>query len=881
MRQFPLSVLKGGINRLRTKGNARADQVYDLLNGYVDQSAGISPREGTIRAATLNSSTVGLCASNGIFNVFANGLVAVPGGYTCNAIVHPTDQTQVVSRILFAKPMMGFLYVVAKFGNGDIFHYWLQNTGTWTASTVYKDSDIILPVTPNGFAFQAVRQLQPYPTWTTQTAVALNDIKEPTEYTGFVYQATAVAGTSPHTGDVEPTWPTVESGTVQEFGDFSESVTASGSSDTTGAGLGQNITDRYGNSDTVANAGVATGATTTAQASTSTSTWQAGTLYAPGATVKPSTNQGAFINAIPNGDFETGTFTGSWSGSASGTGSVAISVSNPYQGTYDAQFIIHSDAVLLSMLNHGTVTPGQSVTASCYVNPGASDVQMRINLNWYDSSDTLISTSAGLTGERNAGYRKTSITATAPAGTAYVRVTLAATSSFNRVAYADLFVWSLETPAPASNFVYEAIQAATATSGTTEPVWPTVAGNTVVDNGVTWKAIGTSIITWTAIPIMKSGTVEPTWPIVVGQSVSDGTMTWTCTNRQISDSKCPNTEAVALGASHVFAGNNDICSFSAAVDPTDWTTANNAGYLPTGLNNYGDNPIKVIGLYRSNLVVFNAGGYQMWQIDPDPANMAILDAQPIGSVWPRACQSVANDLLFLAEVGVRNLGTVGGTANLQVGSLGQPVDNIVVPQITAGTYDPIALYYPGRGQYWLIFGPQAFVFTVNANNMKSWSRYVFPSAITDWTLNAGSLYLRTASNLVWKMDANTFVDDYGGTPVNFNGVIQWPYLDAGLIGYNKLLHGVDIVGDGQVTIQIGFLESDPTTFSDNPGFATSLNVTAPYTIAAADSVPGQPIPIPINAPSYSLILTFGPNQDWSWQAASLYITDQQGGGALG
>jgi len=53
-----------------------------------------------------------------------------------------------------------------------------------------------------------------------------------------------------------------------------------------------------------------------------------------------------------------------------------------------------------------------------------------------------------------------------------------------------------------------------------------------------------------------------------------------------------------------------------------------------------------------------------------------------------------------------------------------------------------------------------------------------------------------------------------------------------------------------------------------------------------DVVPGQPIPYPVNAPSFSLILTFPggtvttPNA-WSWDAANFYLMDESGGGATG
>jgi hypothetical protein len=255
---------------------------------------------------------------------------------------------------------------------------------------------------------------------------------------------------------------------------------------------------------------------------------------------------------------------------------------------------------------------------------------------------------------------------------------------------------------------------------------------------------------------------------------------------------------------------------------------------------------------------------------------------------------VANDLLFLTEVGVRNLGTVGPTANMAVGNTGQPIDPLVKAQLTSATYSPISLYYPGRGQYWLIFGPQAFVLTLNGNSTRSWSRYTFPDIITDWTLNAGILYLRTAGNLVWQFDAGTIgIDDSSvtlttqGANTPFNGVMQWPYLDLGSMGINKLFVGVDVVGEGNCSIQIAFNQNDKSTFNDNPNFATSTGVTTPYFVQIDDTVPGEPLPIPINAASYSPILTFTGSSStanaWTWQAMNIYFMQapRSAGGATG
>jgi len=1158
MRAYPITVLAGGINRLRVKGGAAANSLYDLQNAWITNAGAVVPREGTIRVATLNSSTVGLAAANGQFNIFSSSFstAALPAGYVLNVLSNPVNSTASPTVIYYAKPFMGFPYVVASFSDGNVFHYWLQNNGTWTSTTDYTSASIVLPPVLNGLAYQGVRDFPPNPVWTPETIITSASYIEPTTATGFCYQAIATTGTPVHTGAVEPVWPTTAGGIIQEFGDFDVSTSDAGTNQgafSTASPLGSNLTDRYGDSATISNAGIfATSSTLSSLtlASTKITTWVAGTNYAPGSVVVPTSTQGAFLNAIPNGDFEGGAGAGGWVFTdPGGIPQWAFSSTLPYQGAECIAFPANAQpgaqGAFATMTSFSLVTPGQSVTASAYLDPNNSGANLTLwlQLNWYNSSDAIIASTGFQQNEQEGGgYRQVTVTGTAPAGAAHARVSIGAgsgTTSHN-AGFADLVTWNLATPAPITNFLFEAVQPTAASSAATEPTWPTVLGNIVIDGGVTWKAIGTSIITWQAIPLMQSGLTAPTFPTVIGNAVHDFStysnqngfitsqcsMSWVATDRHVLDTSCPNTVAVAIGASHVFAGDNDITNYSAAVNPIDWSSSNNAGYLPTGLNSYGDNPVAALALYRGNLIIFNASGYQMWQIDPDPQNMAFLDAQPVGSIYPRAAQSVANDLLFLTEVGVRNLGTVGATANMAIGNTGQPVDPLIQAQFTAlangtaiyatgssgidpflssvslllhfdgangsttiadsspvansmtatgtaalttvnprfgtaslanilnfgngvttpivasgpldlslgdftiefwvnpssyvsgttqafvsaevtsvvgwdivmqggaagqfasfqfsggsvnssvnvplnvwssiavvrqgnvfgiflngiasgtriiagsigtaatltigggnlfggsGTvdevritkgvarytpgvnytpatmafgvpipYDPISLYYPGRGQYWLFFGPQAFVLTINGlNSTKSWARYTLPDSITDWTLNAGILYLRTKGNLVWKLDAGTLVDDGSAvistaTNIPFNGVMQWPYLDLGSLGRTKMLIGIDLVGEGNCSIQVAYNQADKTTFNDNPAFATSTGVTTPYFVSAADTTPGAPLPIPINAPSYSVILTFtgsssSPNA-WSWEAANIYIADSTGAGAMG
>lgn len=674
--------------------------------------------------------------------------------------------------------------------------------------------------------------------------------------------------------------------------------------------------------------------------------WQAGHLYQPGDLVVPATSAPITSTAIENPNFVSGntdwTLPTSWTIGATGSGyagsGFVLEWGNLVSGTPGAVNDVRAP-----------VTPGQTITAKAVVNTNGhtpSAASGNIQLVWYDSGGSVISFDQSniVHGDNTSNWRVATVNGVAPDLATHVSVGAAASRSGGAFVWFGGFTWDYAFAAPADALTFEATQANAAYSAASEPVWPVIAGGTVVDGGVTWEGVTISRLSWTAIPITKSGGSEPTWPTAPGGVVVNGTVKFIASVRQITDDKCPNSKIVVLGASKIFAGDDDIVPFCATTNPFDWSTTNDAGFLPVGLQNYGQNPTAAMSLYRGNLAVFNSGGYQVWQIDPDPQNMAILDAEPVGSTYHKAMQGVANDLLMLTAVGVRDLSIAGGSTNLQAGGVGNPIDSLVNAAVKAltGTDEPISLYNTGRGQYWLICDAQAFVLTSYGPGQASWSRYVFSETITDWTLLNNDLYLRTASNKVWKMDESVLSDDVvtatvtitianpgvvtltahgcqngdtcvlhttgtlptglvagttyylvakatntfelaatpGGTPIHttgsqsgvhtavltpaaglFQGVMWWPYIDAGALGGNKSLIGFDVIGTGQVAVSVGYDERDFAVF------------TAAYTIDAADTVPGTPIPLPVTAPSYSLQLTFAANQAWQWNAANLYFND--------
>lgn len=251
MRDAPLTVLKGGINRLRTRGGARADALYDLLNGYLTEDGTVQVRPGSLRTATLDATTKGLTYFNGSRHTFAAATVAVPGGYTLHVLVHPEqDPGEAVihiKRIHFAEPFLGYLYVVAEFEDDSVWHYWLQGAAEWEPNKVYREGDIIFPTTPNGIAYQATRSAAPNPVWTPNIPRDIGDVVEPTadNANGYYYTVVDTSGATPSSGATEPIWPASDGAQVVESTDITPAETDTSAVDPDST-PGSDVIDRYG-----------------------------------------------------------------------------------------------------------------------------------------------------------------------------------------------------------------------------------------------------------------------------------------------------------------------------------------------------------------------------------------------------------------------------------------------------------------------------------------------------------------------------------------------------------------------------------------------------------------------------------------------------------
>ncbi len=328
----------------------------------------------------------------------------------------------------------------------------------------------------------------------------------------------------------------------------------------------------------------------------------------------------------------------------------------------------------------------------------------------------------------------------------------------------------------------------------------------------------------------------------------------------VADANCPDTRGVVKLASKIFsvgAGNGDVVRFCKTGNPRDWSSANDAGFLPTGLNSRGDRSANALGIYQNKLVVLSRDGAQVWRVDPDPTNMALdTIVENVGTSFPRSVATVANDLYFLSDYGFRSITTLQLTNNLADVDVGSPIDVLVRPEIkTAGVF-PRAFYYYGTGQYICAIGNQLFVYSISRTaRIAAWSRYFLPAAVDAFAELGQELYIRSG-DAVFKLDPTVYADD--GT--QYEVLLDLPYMDFKLPGRTKQIYGVDLVMDGRCEFSIGFDVRNPDAFT-------------PPVRVKGNTRPGGVVPVECAGTEFSLRFRNYDNRPFRLDAVTVYFND--------
>jgi len=387
------------------------------------------------------------------------------------------------------------------------------------------------------------------------------------------------------------------------------------------------------------------------------------------------------------------------------------------------------------------------------------------------------------------------------------------------------------------------------TTAGVEPVWPVVTGGTVVDGTVTWTAIGKNITdpncpnsqgvviaagkVWAVDPasgyVRFCGVANPrAWSTVdsewvhgvhyhVGDLVFDkNNNVQKCTRQGHSGDQYPDFANIYGVATDEGQGHPAWVNYGV-------TAPGDAGFLNVALQAQGDTTPTTLALYRGCLVVFTASGYQIWQIDQDPANNTILDTfEGVGNQYLRgACSIGKGDLYFPTVNGIRSLGTVEATGDFDAGDAGMPIDPLVTPNLPLpvnDSFSPLAVAPPNLGQYWLILGRNVYVMCkYPALEVEGWQRYTLPWGPLYVTTLNGVVYVLADDGNLYHLNTAAHQDDTAGAPNVFQMQIIWPYLvlgrhtmfqPAATMGYTKQIRGIDVISKAPITFQAGYDESN-------------------------------------------------------------------------
>lgn len=363
----------------------------------------------------------------------------------------------------------------------------------------------------------------------------------------------------------------------------------------------------------------------------------------------------------------------------------------------------------------------------------------------------------------------------------------------------------------------------------------------------------------------------------------------------IADPTMPNSGLMVTIQSRIYAISDDgqTVRFCKVGDPTDWSTPDDAGFLPVAQHFGSGQRAYGLGIYQGKLAVFTDKSVQLWMVDPDPTAMAIENVvDGIGTRHHSSIVPLNGDLLFLSDTGVRSLTTLQNSLFPSDVDLGLPVKPIATPApLVGGTatlqaYSKIlAIGAAPFGQYWIAapdtwafggageYGWLAWSFSRQAK-LNAWAWHGAggtPRAkVAGWASLGNRMFMRSDKEpYLLVMTPDVFLQDETQAAAYATCGFTTQWLDFGKPGKRKAIYGIDFDGKN-----VGNLSILTSAGGDRNG--TLADTIAVGSNQAGWTYSGEMLPVCADGTEFKIAFTGGGVGETQINRFTLYYDEIEG-----
>jgi hypothetical protein len=323
--------------------------------------------------------------------------------------------------------------------------------------------------------------------------------------------------------------------------------------------------------------------------------------------------------------------------------------------------------------------------------------------------------------------------------------------------------------------------------------------------------------------VTAAGVITPAWPGATNAACS--AILYDDADTAVVTPFSPGS-SVRVAAEKIFTTTSDdnTVPFSATGSATDWVTLNDAGFLPTNTHIDGDQPINGLGVFNGRLLVMAKRAMQMWNVDPDPAQMSLAsNIGGSGCDFPRTVANAGGDIFLFATGQFRSVSAIITTGQPKDGDIGA----MIRPQthdITRAnsTYEMIGIWWAELQLYLGIQGQTVYCYTNSPHaQTEGWTNWTLPFPVVNAAIWNGKLYVRRPARTegvttyppeLWVFDPES--EDYTTEPGTFSWFVRaaWNKLDK--TRRMKLIRQIVVPQEGNSSLRLYFQPGDDTAYQD-------------------------------------------------------------------